>query len=114
MVRIFAFVSSTRLIYATLSLKLKISKIIYIYIYVCVCVCVCVCVYMYIYIYISFSERFLLFLTLVNGTYIHFVYPKQNPKSPSLVHFTNEISHLSLIPHSPILTRESRYLLLLY
>ena len=39
---------------------------------------------------------------------------KQNLKSPSLVHCTNEIAHLSLVPLSPILTRESRYLLLLY
>lgn len=55
MVRIFAFVSSTRLIYVTLCLKPKISKIIYIY------------------IYISFSEA-LLFLISVNGTYVHAVY----------------------------------------
>lgn len=53
MVRIFAFVSSTRLIYVTLCLKPKISKIIY--------------------IYISFSEA-LLFLISVNGTYVHAVY----------------------------------------
>lgn len=79
----FAFVSGIGLIYAILSLKLKISKIIY-----------------------FFLKPSHAFLASINGTYIHAIYPNQNPKLPSLVHCTNDTSRLSLILLFPFLTSE--------